>query len=80
MANHSMLDPEERLLLLDALRPPEDYRLSFAIGTTYSLDLLALLTAPLGFTLFERRAHRATSWLRPTPSGCSVSSANTRTA
>ena len=53
MANHSMLDPEERLLLLDALRPPEDYRLSFAIGTTYSLDLLALLTAPLGFTLFE---------------------------
>jgi hypothetical protein len=50
-----MLEPQDRLLLLDALRPPEGYELHFAIGTTYTLDLLALLTAPLGFTLFELR-------------------------
>ena len=48
-----MLDPQDRHLLLDTLRPPEGYELSFAIGTTYTLDLLALLTAPLGFTIFE---------------------------
>ncbi len=50
-----MLEPQDRQLLLDALRPPEGYELDFAIGTTYTLDLLALLTAPLGFTLFEMR-------------------------
>ena len=48
-----MLEPHDRLLLLDALRPPDDHALDFAIGTTFSLDLLALLTAPLGFTRFE---------------------------
>jgi hypothetical protein len=50
-----MLDPQDRQLLLDALRPPEGFDLSFAIGTTYTLDLLALLTAPLGFTVAELR-------------------------
>ena len=34
------------------LRPPPGYRLDRAIGTTYSLDLQALLLAPLAFTLF----------------------------
>lgn len=48
-----MLDPQDRHLLLEALRPPDGYDLSFAIGTTYTLDLLTLLTAPLGFTIFE---------------------------
>lgn len=48
-----MLEPHDRLLLLDALRPPENYVLDVAVGTTFSLDLLALLTAPLGFTRFE---------------------------
>jgi hypothetical protein len=48
-----MLEPEERQILLDALRPPEGYDVSFAIGTTYTLDLLSLLTAPLGFTEYE---------------------------
>lgn len=48
-----MLDAHDRRLLLDALRPPEGYSLDEAIGTTYSLDLLALLTAPLGFTMLE---------------------------
>lgn len=48
-----MLGPQDRKLLLDALRPPDGYALDFAVGTTYSVDLLALLTAPLAFTLFD---------------------------
>lgn len=48
-----MLGPQDRRLLLDALRPPEGYSLDFAVGTTFSLDLLALLTAPLAFTFFD---------------------------
>lgn len=48
-----MLGPHDRRLLLDALRPPDGYALDFAVGTTYSLDLVALLTAPLAFTMFD---------------------------
>jgi len=36
-----------------ALRPPSGYALDRAVGTTFSLDLLALLTAPLAFTVFD---------------------------
>lgn len=48
-----MLEPRERQHLMEALRPPPGYELDRAVGTTYSLDLLALLTAPLAFTFFE---------------------------
>ena len=48
-----MLDPYERKHLIEILRPPEGYSLDFAIGTTFSLDLMALMTAPLGFTMFD---------------------------
>jgi hypothetical protein len=48
-----VLDPHDRRLLLEALRPPSGYTFDCAIGTTFSLDLIALLTAPLAFTLFE---------------------------
>jgi hypothetical protein len=48
-----MLEPTQRLLLLDALRPPVGFRFDEGIGTTFSLDLLTLLTAPLAFTLFD---------------------------
>ena len=48
-----MLDPQNRQQLLDALRPPAGYTLDCGIGTTFSLDLLALLFAPLAFTLFD---------------------------
>lgn len=48
-----MLSPSDRKLLLECLRPPSGYRLDQAIGTTFSLDLLALLTAPLAFTFFD---------------------------
>ena len=48
-----MLDPETRSHTLEILRPPHGYELDRAIATTFSLDLLALLTAPLAFTLFD---------------------------
>lgn len=51
-----MLEPEGRQLLLDCLRPPAGYELDRAVGTTYSLDLMSLLAAPLGFALFDREA------------------------
>ena len=38
---------------MDALRPPAGYRLDVAVGTTYSLNLTALLLAPLSFALFD---------------------------
>ncbi|QRY53802.1 phospholipase D family protein [Mycolicibacterium septicum] len=48
------LTPETRVLLTDALRPPAGYRIEVAVGTTYSLNLTALLLAPLSFALFDR--------------------------
>lgn len=48
-----MLGTRERSLLLENLRPPAGYRLRRAVGTTYTLDLIALLTAPLAFTFFD---------------------------
>lgn len=48
-----MLDPQGRRHLMEALRPPEGYELDRAVGTTYTLDLFALLTAPLAFTIFD---------------------------
>lgn len=53
-----MLEPHSRTLLFDILRPPDDHSLDFGIATTYTLDLLALLTAPVAFTLFEADDHR----------------------
>jgi len=48
-----MLDPQDRHLLLESLRPPSGYTLDCAIGTTFSLDLLTLLTIPIAFTKFD---------------------------
>lgn len=48
-----MLGTRERTLLLESLRPPAGYRLRRAVGTSYTLDLMALLTAPLAFTFFD---------------------------
>jgi hypothetical protein len=45
-----MLAPDDRRLLLDALLPPDGYRLSDGIVTTYSLDLDALLLVPSRLT------------------------------
>lgn len=48
-----MLEPSARYLYLEALRPPEGYVLDRAVATTFSLDLLTLLMAPLSFAMFE---------------------------
>lgn len=51
-----MLDPDGRHLLLDALWPPSGFELDTAVGTTYTLDLYALLSAPVAFAMFDREA------------------------
>jgi hypothetical protein len=48
-----VLEPGQRRLLTEALRPPDGYELDHAIATTFSLDLLALLITPLSFALFD---------------------------
>ncbi|MDO8144516.1 phospholipase D family protein [Isoptericola sp. 178] len=48
-----MLTPQTRVMLTDALRPPAGYRVDTAVGTSYSLDLTALLLAPLSFALYD---------------------------
>jgi hypothetical protein len=44
-----MLAPDDRTLLADLLLPPEGFKLEHAVATTFTLDLTALLTVPLGF-------------------------------
>ncbi len=51
-----MLEPENRLLLLDALRPPPGFAFDRAVGTTFTLDLIALLVTPVAFALFDVEA------------------------
>jgi hypothetical protein len=46
-----MLDPNERHLYVDALRPPHGYQLREAIATTYSLDMTTLLGIPIALAL-----------------------------
>jgi hypothetical protein len=48
-----MLKPDERTHLLDLLRPPPGCQLDFAVGTTYSLDLISALMVPLSFAFFD---------------------------
>jgi hypothetical protein len=45
-----MLEPTSRELFLSALAPPGGLALDQAVGTTYSLDLQALLAVPLALT------------------------------
>jgi len=51
-----MLEPGKRLLYLEELRPLEGYQLDRAIATTFSLDLLSLLMAPLSMVLYESQS------------------------
>lgn len=48
-----MLEPRDRQLFFDALRPPVGYRFDQGIATTYSTDLVALMMAPVAFTFFD---------------------------
>ncbi|HEX3045289.1 MAG TPA: phospholipase D family protein [Bacillota bacterium] len=50
-----MLNPNDRFLYLEELKPPMGYTLDQAIATTFSLDLLALLFAPLSLAFFEQQ-------------------------
>ncbi len=45
-----MLEPGKRRLFLDTLRPPLGFEFDRAVGTTFTLDLMALLSVPLAFT------------------------------
>ncbi len=42
-----MLSPDSRAVAFEWFRPPSGYRLDFAVLTTYTLDLEALLVLPL---------------------------------
>jgi len=46
-----MLQPTNRLTLIDAMRPPGGFVLQSAMGVTFTLDLRALLAAPAAFAL-----------------------------
>src|SRR5690606_37774416 len=48
-----LLEPNSRRLLMESLQPPDGCRLDWAVGTTYSLDLLALLSAPVAFAFTD---------------------------
>lgn len=48
-----MLNPNERQLYLEALKPPAGYSLDTGVATTFSLDLLTLLIIPLSFVMFD---------------------------
>jgi len=45
-----MLSPDERVHLLELVRPPEGFHLDLSVGTTFSLDLISALILPLAFT------------------------------
>lgn len=47
-----MLEPNDRELYFEALRPPPGFDLDLAVGTTYSLDLHTLLALPLALSLY----------------------------
>lgn len=46
-----MLQPNNRLTLIDAMRPPAGFGLEAAVAVTFTLDLRALLAAPAAFAL-----------------------------
>lgn len=48
-----MLSLKDRSVFLSELRPPDGYVLDKALATTFTLDLLSLLMAPLSMVLFE---------------------------
>ena len=48
-----MLQPANRLTLIDAMRPPVAFRLQSAMAVTFTLDLRALLAAPAAMAFTE---------------------------
>ena len=60
-----MLEPEGRHLLLDALRPPPGYDLDVAVGTTFTLDLIAMLLPPIAFARYEVEGSEGEALVNP---------------
>ena len=50
-----MLDPYTRHIYTEQLEPPEGYTLDKVLATTYSLDLLSLLMAPISMVFQDYR-------------------------
>lgn len=48
-----MLQPDTSVLLTDALRPPPGHEVDVAVTTTYSLNLTAMLIAPMTFAFAQ---------------------------
>ena len=46
-----MLNPDDQVLLTDALRPPPGFEIDYAVTTTYSLTLESILVAPMSFAM-----------------------------
>lgn len=60
-----VLRPRHRGLLFEALRPPAGYQLEQAVGTTFTLDLLALLVPPVAFAGFDKEGIDGTPLANP---------------
>lgn len=60
-----MLELQDRRLLLEAFAPPPGCRLDWAVGTTYSLDLIALLAAPVAFAFSDWQDREGNPMLEP---------------
>jgi hypothetical protein len=48
-----MLAPDQRTLYIEAMQPPEGYQFDRGVGTTFTLDLMTLLIAPMSLALHE---------------------------
>ena len=55
-----MLNPSDRLIYLNELCPPEGYHLDRSLATTFSMDLMSLLMAPLSMALSDVRDREET--------------------
>lgn len=53
-----MFEPDGRAALTEQLRPPSGFQLSYAVATTFTLDLTTALSAPLSFAAHRVRESR----------------------
>lgn len=53
-----MLEPDGRAALTEQLRPPSGFQLSYAVATTFTLDLTTALSVPLAFAAHRVRESR----------------------
>ena len=53
-----MLEPDGRAALTEQLRPPSGFQLSYAVATTFTLDLTTALSVPLSFAAHRVRESR----------------------